>query len=146
MASTIPAVLDTLLVSWAVALPGVQVVDGQPLAPEPDVVCVGFTGLPGEPAVEATEDRAQLTASPDRERYDVTCVASALRGETDAQAVRVRAFELVEAVRADLQRDPTLGGLVMSARLSVLSLAAQQTTAGAEATVQFQVRIDAFAR
>ncbi len=146
MASTIPAVLDALLVSWTVALPGVQVVDGQPLAPEPDVVCVAFTGLPGEPSVEATLDLEQLATSPDRERYDVVCVASALRGDTDPQAVRARAFALVETVRADVQRDPTLGGLVMSARLAVLSLTAQQTQAGAEVVVQFRVRIDAFAR
>lgn len=146
MASTIPAVLDALVASWTVALPDVQVVDGQPLTSEPDIVCVGFTGIPGEPSVEATEDRGQLAATPDRERYDITCLASALRGETDAQAVRRRAFEMVEAIRADLQRDPTLGGVVMSARLAVLSLMGQQTADGAEATVTFTVRIDAFAR
>lgn len=146
MASTIPAVLDHLLASWALALPGVQVVDGQPLAPEPDVVCVGFTGDPGEPAVEATEDRGQLAPGADRERYDITCLASSLKGGTDARAVRVRAFELVEAIRADLQRDLRLGGLVMSARLAVLSLTAYQSPDGAVATVQFAVRIDAFAR
>lgn len=146
MASTIPAVLDALLASWAVALPGVQVVDGQPLTVEPDIVCVGFTGLPGERSVEATEDRGQLATGADRERYDVYCLASSLKGETDARAVRVRAFELVEAIRADLQRDPRLGGLVMSARLAVLGLEAEQTKDGATASLLFTVRIDAFAR
>lgn len=146
MASTIPAVLDALLESWAVALPGVQLVEGQPLAPEPDIICVAFTGLPGEPSIEATEDRAQMATSPDRERYDIACVASAQRGETDARAVRIRAFELVEAIRDDLRRDPTLSGLVLSARLAVMSLAASQTSAGAECTALVRVRIDAFAR
>ena len=146
MASTIPAVLDHLLESWAVALPGVQVVEGQPLSPDPDIVCVAFTGLPGEPAIDATEDRGQLATSPDRERYDIACLASAQKGETDARAVRERAFELLEMVRADLQRDPTLGGLVMSARLAVMSLVAAQTSVGAESTVLFRVRIDAWAR
>jgi hypothetical protein len=146
MASTIPAVLDALLESWTVALGGVQVVEGQPLAPEPDIVCIAFTGLPGEPSIEATEDRGQLATSPDRERYDIACLASAQRGETDARAVRARAFELVDMVRGELQRDPTLGGLVMSARLAVMSLVAAQTSAGAECTALFRVRIDAFAR
>lgn len=146
MASTIPAVLDHLLESWAVALPDVQVIEGQPLAPDPDIVAVAFTGLPGEPAIDATEDRGQLATSPDRERYDIACLASAQRGETDARAVRLRAFELVEAIRVDLQRDPQLGGLVLSARLAVMSLVAAQTSAGAECTALFQVRIDAFAR
>jgi hypothetical protein len=145
MASTIPAVLDRLLQAWALALPGVQVVEGQPLSPEPDIVCVCFTGLPGEPAIEAVDERGQLGGGPDRERYDISCLGSALRGETDARAVRERAVELVEAIRADLQRDPTLGGLVLSARLAVRSLLAEQTRDGASATVFFTVRIDAFA-
>lgn len=146
MASTIPAVLDALLESWTVALPDVQVIEGQPLAPDPDIVCVAFTGLPGEPAIEAVEERGQLAASPDRERYDIACLVSSQRGETDARAVRIRAFELLDTVRGDLQRDATLGGLVLSARLAVLSLVAAQTSAGAESTVLFRVRIDAFAR
>ncbi|MGV9535011.1 hypothetical protein ACWEU6_21825 [Streptosporangium sandarakinum] len=146
MASTIPAVLDHLMESWAVALPGVQLVEGQPLAPEPDIVCLAFTGLPGEPAIEAAEDRGQMAASPDRERYDIACLASAQRGETDARAVRMRAFELVDMVQGELRRDPTLGGLVLSARLAVISLVAAQTSGGAECTALFRVRIDAFTR
>ncbi|MEV8636517.1 hypothetical protein AB0395_33205 [Streptosporangium sp. NPDC051023] len=145
--STVPAVLDALVAAARQVLPNVQVLDGQPVtSTEPDVIAVGFTGIPGEAAVQATEERAQMGIAPDRERYDITCLASALRGETDAQAVRLRAFELLEAIRSELRRDPTLGGLVMSARLAVLSLTAQQTSAGAEATVQFIVRIDAFTR
>ncbi|MEV7908513.1 hypothetical protein [Streptomyces anulatus] len=147
MASTIPAVLDELLARARLALPGVQVLDGQPTTDtEPDVIAIGFTGAPGEPVVEATEERAQLAASPDRERYDVTCLASAWIGDDDARKARDRAFELLETFRAELQRDSTLGGLVLSARLAVISFAPEQTSQGAVATIRFAVRIDAFAR
>lgn len=147
MASTIPAVIDELVARARLALPAVQVLDGQPTTDtEPDVIAIGFTGSPGEAAVEATEDRAQLSVSPDRERYDVTCLASAWRGDDDAPAVRLRAFELLETVRAELQRDSTLGGLVLSARLAVVAFAQEQTSQGAVATIRFAVRVDAFAR
>ncbi|WP_433415034.1 hypothetical protein ACQP1V_36265 [Microtetraspora malaysiensis] len=145
--STIPNVLDDLLQRTRLALPGVQVLDGQPVTDtEPDVVAIGFTGSPGEAAVDATEDRAQLTTSPDRERYGITCLASSWRGDTDARAVRDRVFELLAALRGELQRDPTLGGLVLSARMAVVAFAQEQTTAGPVATAQFEIRIDAFAR
>ncbi len=144
MASTIPAVLDVLMQSWGLALPGVQVVEGQPVDLEPDIVCLAFTGIAGAPAIEATEDRGGLSGS-DREKYDVTCVASSLKGETDTRLVRERVFEMVEAIRGDLRRDPTLGGLALSARMAVLGVATEQTEDGAAATVQFAVRIDAFA-
>lgn len=147
MASTIPAVLDELLARARLALPGVQVLDGQPTTDtEPDVLAIGFTGSPGEPVVEATEERAQLAASPDRERYDVTGLASSWIGDDDAKKARDRAFELLETFAAEIRRDSTLGGLVLSARLAVIAFAPEQTSQGAVATVRFSVRIDAFTR
>lgn len=148
MGSTIPAVVDDLLRRFGLALPGVQIVDGQPLPDtvEPDTVMVAFTGLPAEESISSTADRAQLAASPDRERYDVACVASSLRGEKEPQPRRVRVFEMLATLRGELQRDPTLGGLVLSARMAVLGFTQYQSEDGAVATVQFAVRIDAFAR
>lgn len=147
MASTIPAVLDALVAIARLALPtNVQVLDGQPTVDtEPDVVAIGFTGNQGEPVVEAVEDRAQLGSGPDRERYDVLCLASSWRGDDDARAVRDRVFGFIEAIRDELRRDPKLGGRALSARLAVLSFAPEQTTQGAVATVLFRIRIDAFA-
>ncbi|TQS29132.1 hypothetical protein [Microbispora sp. KK1-11] len=147
MASTIPAVLDRLVAVARLAVDdGVEVIDGQPVSgTQPDFIAIGFTGEPGEAVVEAALDREQLAFTPDRERYDVYCLASSLRGETDAQAVRTQVFKLIEALRGELRRDPTLDGLVMSAQLAVLTVTAEQTEDGALAEVRLAIRIDAFA-
>ncbi|MFI6819264.1 hypothetical protein ACIBG7_43235 [Nonomuraea sp. NPDC050328] len=144
MISTVPAVLDALLSLWAKALPGVQVVDGQPLEVEPDVVFVGFTGLPGEPVVTSTRTREQAATLPEHEAYAITCLASSLRGETDAKQVRDRVYEMVSALAGELAADPTLGGLVARAELSTESFAQEQTNEGAAATLQFVVNVDAW--
>lgn len=145
-ASTVPAVLDALVAGFTSALPGVQVVDGQPITTDGDVVCVGFSGLAGEPAVESTRTREQLAVEPERESYDITCLASSWDGGTDAKAVRDRAYQLLDAVASWLAADRTLGGLVLSTRLSAESLIQEQTDQGAAATVRFTVHVDAFTR
>lgn len=145
-ASTVPAVLDVLVAGFTSALPGVQVVDGQPITTDGDVVCVGFSGLAGEPAVESTRTREQLAVEPERESYDITCLASSWDGGTDARVVRDRAYELLDAVASWVAADRTLGGLVLSTRLSAESLIQEQTDQGAAATVRFTVHVDAFTR
>ncbi|MFD0902335.1 hypothetical protein [Actinomadura sediminis] len=145
-ASTVPAALDALVGGLRTTLPDVQVVDGPPLTTNPDVICVGFSGVPGEPAVESTRTREQLAREPDRESYDIACLASSWSGATDPKPVRDRAYELLDAVAARLGADPTLGGAVMSTRVSAESLIPEQTDQGAVATVTFTVHVDAFAR
>lgn len=141
---TLPVVIDALVALWSQALPGVQVVDGQPLDVEPDIVCVAFTGTPGEPAATSTRTRDQVATEPDHESYEITCLASSLRGETDAKQVRDRAYELVDALAGLLADDPTLGGVAARAELTADSFAQDQTPEGAAATVQFVVTVDAW--
>lgn len=144
MGSTIPAVIDELVRLTAAALPGVQVVDGQPVVQvEADFISIAY-GEDGEPAAESTRTRNQMTATPDQESYDVWCIASAWDGDVDMQATRARAYGLVDAIAAAIAADITLGGLVMSARLASESLYLDQTTKGAVATVRFFVHVDAF--
>lgn len=145
--STVPAVLDELVARWRLALPEVQVLDGGPHRDtEDDVICVGFQVPPGAPSVEDTRTRQQLASSPDREQYEITCLASSWRGEEhDAKAVRDRVYEMLDVLAAELERDPRLGGLVMRARLSAAALAQEQTNKGATATVRFVISVDAFA-
>lgn len=140
--STAPAVLDALVAGLTTAVPDVQVTDGQPIVTADDVICVGFGGE-GEPAVESTRTREQLTLEPDRESYDITCLASSWTGATAVRPVRARAYELLEAVAAYLLANPRVGG-VLSARLSAERLIQEQTENGAAATVQFTVHVDAF--
>lgn len=146
--STVPAVLDELVRRARLALPGVQVLDGGPHRDtEPDVVAIGFTGTPGEAVVEDTRSREQLSADPDRERYEITSLASSWRGaEVDAKAVRDRAYGLVDTLNAELMRDSTLGGLVLRVRLSTVEFAPEQTSRGAVATVRFVIAVDAYTR
>lgn len=149
MASTIPAVLDALVARWRLALPGVEVIDGEPVkTPEQDTVCVGCTAQPGSgvPVVQNTLDLADMSAGSNNESYDVTCVAASWGGDSDTKPVRDRAFGLLDAVSKDVARDPRLGGLVMLARMSTESYTQEQTTKGPVAAIQFVVHIEAFAR
>jgi hypothetical protein len=145
--STIPACLDALVGAVQSALPGVQVIDGQPaIEVEGDVVCIGFTGQPGEAAVTSTLTREVYARSPDREQYDIACLASSWRGDVNPKVVRDRAFELLDAVSGVLAADQTLGGTVLRARLSAEMVGQEQTSEGAVCTVGFTVHCDAFTR
>jgi hypothetical protein len=144
--STVPVAIDRLVAMATLALPGTDIIDGQPIVTEGDFVAIAFTGIPGEEAVEATQTTEQMGARPDREIYDVTCLSSSWSGGGDPKAVRDQAYALVDAFANALKSDRTLGGLAMRARLSTVALAQEQTEMGALATVRFIVRVDAFTR
>lgn len=139
MISSIPAVLDALVAAWTVALPDVQVVEGQPVTTQPDVICIGFTGTPGESAV-AVQTSGRMA---DMESYDILCLFSSWNGSTDAKRVRDRAFEMIEAANTDLARDRRLGGAAMRAWMTVAEVAPEQTTKGAVCTVRVTVHVEA---
>lgn len=143
--STVPAVLDALVAAAHFALSGtdVLVVDGQPLQLQEDMLVIGFAGNNDEPAVEATLTREQLAVRPDRESYDVVCLASSWRGDPDPKVVRDRAYELLGLFAAQLAGDPLLGGLVMSCRVASELLVQAHTSKGPVATVRFVVHVDA---
>jgi hypothetical protein len=145
--STVPACLDALVAAAKRALPDVQVLDGQPAEDiADDLVMIAFTGEPGEQAV--TVNRAQaVTTAPDRESYDVTCLAEAWGGhETDPVPVRNTVYGFVNAIAAELARDITLGGVVGRCRISTDAFAQAQTERGAAAAVRFVVHVEAFTR
>lgn len=148
--STIPACLNALVAAATRAvqqIPGVMVVDGQPAMHQDadDIVCIAFTGSPGDAAVESTRAQQQATVRPDRESYTVTCLASSWRGaEVDPAAVRDGAYALVDALAAELATDPTLGNVVGRTRVSTESFAQAQTEGGAVAVVRFTVAVEAF--
>ncbi|WP_395109785.1 hypothetical protein [Actinomadura sp. SCN-SB] len=143
--STVPAALDALVSGLTAAVPDVQISDGQPITTEVDVICIGFSGVAGEPGVESTRTREQLAREPDRESYDISCLASTFSGDTDAKAVRDRVYELLQAVADYLALNPTLGGVVMQTRLSAETYTPWQTDEGAIADIRFVIHVDAFA-
>lgn len=147
--STIPAVLDELVARTRLALPDVQVIDGPPVEVlEGDVIFIGFTGVPGEPAVTDVRSARQYATSPNQESYDVACLLSSWPGgDTDMKAARDRAYGLLDAMASVLAKTPPLGGLVKRARISADTLIAEQTTkGGAVATIAATVHIDADTR
>lgn len=149
-ASTVPLVLAELVDRFTKRLTHVSVSDGQVLPPrdvEPLILCIGFSGDPGEPVVENTRTIAQMTTDPKRESYGITCLASSWRGnEPDAQKVRDEAYGILDEVSEELARDHTLGGLVMMSRLHTDSFSQAQTNMGAVATIRFVIHIDAMTR
>lgn len=152
--STIPAVLDALVQRWTLALPDVQVSDGQPLDHADDMVMVGFTGQPGEEAINSERTVEQMAADPTREQYTIACVVSSWLGaEEDTKAVRSRVFSMLDTMAAELARDPRLGELVLSARISVAGYTQYQTlpaeedsAGGVSGDIRVVVRVDAFTR
>lgn len=144
--STIPAVLAALVAATRAALPELTVFDGQPDRDVPDeCVVIAFTGDGREAAVEDTRSVEEMTRERDRERYEITNLATSWLGsEQDMAAVRLRAFSFVDAVARSLAADQTLGGACMRARVSVAGLSQMQTENGAVATVMWTVAVDAF--
>ena len=148
-ASTVPGVLDALVAAFQATpgLEGVRVFDGPVVsqAAPKEALCVGFSGDPTEPAVvQGQMQREGMVAAPSREQYSVQCAASVLNGSGDISAARRRAYELFAAAGAALAVDPTLGRTVLSAQPGAATLAQDQTTDGALATVAFAVDVDAF--
>lgn len=150
--STVPAALSALVAlarsSPALAAlripgqPAVRVEDGPWLdrPSEPDVICIGWEPDEGEVVTfAATYDLAS-----GQESYDVVCLASSWSGGTDLPSRRARADALVEAVRAELMADPTLGGAVTRAEVTTQSWAQFQTSAGCEVPIEFVIHVEAF--
>lgn len=142
--TTVPAALTALVATAEEALPGVKVGDGPWLQrpDNPDIVAIGLEDPDTARAVEFTADIAGLAS--EQETYTVMCLASSWTGDTDMAARRARTDEMVETIRAALKAEPTLGGVVMRARLATLSLDQFQAGNGCEAIALFAVRVDAF--
>lgn len=146
MTSRVPAVLDALVATWETSpvLSGV-VQDGPiPLATSAaEVVSVGYDGSDDGTSTEG-QIASEGLANPDREQFTVTCLVAVLNGAGDSRAARRRAFDLLSAASDALAADKTLGGVVMRANVSDVTLSQLQTENGALAQVLFTVACDAY--
>lgn len=149
--SSIPAALDALVALAERAWPDVQVLDGGPTVEvKDDVIAIGYSGSVSEPDVRSTMTVEQLAMEPDRESYDVMCMASAWRGDAhrggkpDSRTVRMRAFELLAGIRDELAKNSRLDGAVMMARMSTLDVVLDQTRSGPVCTVRWVVHVEAY--
>lgn len=76
--------------------------------------------------------------------FDIVCVALAWNGEDDREGRMFVALELVDLVRGELERDPTLGlPAVMSAHVDRAGLGWEPSDRGTQALVEFTVRVSA---
>lgn len=127
-------------------LQGVVVHDGPVVtdkAPR-EVLSVGYTGVEGEPDIDAQTAFEGLAGSPDRETCQIKCAIGVLDGSTDITVPRARAYELLAAVTAAIGSDRTLNGVVLRAGVTSAALNQTQTDRGAQAVIVFTVASDAF--
>lgn len=147
-ASSVPSVIDALLVRFAAApeLVGAEVRDGPGVskADVMEIVSVGWTGIDGELDADSQLAHEGLGSSPDREISTVRCAAAVLNGSADMGAARRRAYQLVAGAGAALAREHTLNGACMRAIVGSTSLSQAQISNGAQAVVVFEVNVDAF--
>lgn len=142
--SSLPAVIDALLVTWRAALAGAgdatEVFDGPIGANTPaggDVVVVGV-----EPPTAAAEGQQEPHGLGNRlqEDFTVHCRVSSLSGDTDMKARRDRAYAILAILTAVLKTNPTLGGVCDRVFLGrELTLWQGQITDGAVAEVAFDI-------
>lgn len=149
--STVPAVLDALVVAFRAGLQAsggfadVVVFDGPTVteAAPLEAVTVGYAD-DEVTSVDGQETREGLSVIRSREQYTVNCSVGVLTGSGDNKAARVRAYEIFGALGAALATDPTLGRTVMSAQPGSMTLALSQGPDGAVAAIVFGVEVDAF--
>lgn len=147
--STVPLVLTALVALARDVLPNtVDLFDGQPDRDVADeTVVIGFTGDPLAAAVEDTRSVEEITRERDRERYEITCLATSWLGEGySVEEVRARVFSFVDGISSRIAQDHTMGGVCGKSRVSTVAVAQAQTNTGPVVTVMFTVFVDAFTR
>lgn len=139
--SVVPAAIDGLVALFAANVRDVQIVDGPPTENiRNDVIGVGLA--PQEPSdVEATNTIAGLDA--DLEQFTVVCVARSWSGNNSLKAQRDRTYRAVDAAKAAIKANPTLGGAVSRARWAGSSYQPFRTEKGQLVVdVVFRVQVD----
>ncbi len=94
-------------------------------------------------AVEAVIDPEESVPVADLEHYTINCAIRILKAR-DIVAARNRAFELLALVGGAIKSDRTLGGAVMTARVTSYSLEPTQSIGGALAPILFGVTCTAW--
>lgn len=147
MSSTIPDAIDGLKALCDSAAPsGWTVVDGPPVRAIQKLVAVAFTGADGEAAVEDTDELSGPSLGRDLERYRITSQVSAWAGNGEVSARRREVFDTLDAIKAALNADKTLGGAVELARFAGKAYAPSRDDPGPTVAVNFTVEVQAFER
>jgi hypothetical protein len=115
--SAVPAAIEALIAKLEDRFGrSVAVIDGPPVQlATGDLVAVGL-GPDDVAAVESTSTIAGLRGA--RESFPVLCLARSWSGNTSVRDQRTRTYLLIDAVREELEGDPTLGRAVTRARFA----------------------------
>lgn len=145
--SAVPGAVDALVAALqgAPGLAEFTVRDGPSTSREQPqrVLYVGWSGGEGSD-VESDVALEGLGAVPDREQFTVQCALAVVDGGGDIAAARAAAYGALAAVGAAVAADRTLGGAVMRANIGAHTLAQDQNSAGAQATIVAGIACDAF--
>lgn len=113
--SVIPVAIDALLGVAATALPDVQLLDGpEAVWPEAEFVAIGLS--PEDLENPSTRTPAGLESTTDR--AEIIGMIRVWSGDPEIRALRVRAYQLLAALRAAIEADNRLGGAVDQAELT----------------------------
>lgn len=115
--SAVPAAIDALIATLESRFgSSATIIDGPPThAATGDLVAVGL-GPEDVVAVESTSSIAGLRGA--HESFPVLCLARSWSGDTSVRDQRARTYLLIDAVREELESDPTLGRAVTRARFA----------------------------
>lgn len=147
--TAVPAALDALLLTlrattFPVGLAGSvpNIYDGawQIDPAEPDVITVGWVPE-GKPGIMLRGTRS--TMGQRLQTFDVLGLLWSLSGDDTAKPSRDRCDVLIEALRATLLADKTLGGVVTDAFLTDLTWQQVDTSEGRGCSVEYTVAIQA---
>ena len=138
--SAVPAVKAALVAELTSLFPTAQVTYGAPLkATSEDIVAVQGARSTVEP------DALDMTGSV-REVIDLDVTFSVWRGRGTQQVVTERAYAMLDAFRAALNDDPTIGGVAQHASLSwEATMEEAQTDSGPVCEIATTVRVFAVA-
>lgn len=129
-------------------LPNFAVIDGGPIDPPVNWLCVGYDESEN-PGITVAPTAADAGRDRDLEAFDVTNTLSFQNGDKDATAagLRTEIFAVFDALRAAVKADRTLGGAVARAVIGDWDLdqGIDATANGHAAAIRFTVQIDAFA-
>lgn len=131
-----------VMLATATGLEGVRVLEGQQINDPTEDELLGI-GLAIEEAADAFGDDVQGWGRRRDTTYQLGCLVQVASGDTEMGPRRRRVLELLDAFRALLLADETVGGSCTRAWLDSWRYQGEQSSNGSTALVQFTVAVNA---
>jgi len=131
-----------VMTATAAGLDGVLVLDGQQTDDPSEPEFLGI-GLAIDEAADAFGDDTQGWGRRRDTTYQIGCLAQVWAGDTEMAPRRRRVLQILDAFRALLLADETVGGSCTRAWLESWRYQGEQSSIGSTALVQFTVAVNA---